>query len=77
MDREEYEALLAVIEQTIETSVAGGAGHLPGHRRDTHPQGLDRLEKTADTYDRLCNESDVDSGDPYLDAIDSLYRVER
>ena len=77
MDRKEYEALLVVIEQTIETSVSMGAEHLRGYRRDTHPHGPDRLEETSRIYDRLYNDPDVDSGDPYLDAIDSLYRVER
>ena len=67
MDRKEYEALLVVIEQTIETSVSRGAEHFRGYRRDTHSHGLGRLEKTAQG-------SDVDSGDPYLDAIGRLNR---
>jgi hypothetical protein len=74
LDRKEYEALLAVIEQTIETSVSRGAEHSRGYRRDTQSHGLGRLEKTAKRQDRLYNGSDVDSGDPYLDAIGRLYR---
>jgi hypothetical protein len=74
MDRKEYEALLVVIEQTIETSVSRGAEHFRGYRRDTHSHGLGRLEKTAQKQDRLYNGSDVDSGDPSLDAIGRLHR---
>ena len=74
MDRNEYEALLVVIEQTIATSVSRGAEPFRGYRRDTHSHGLGRLEKTAQMQDRLYNGSDVDSGDPHLDAIGRLYR---
>ena len=72
MDRKEYEELLIVIEQTIETSVSMGAEHLRGYDRDTHLHGLGVLEKTVKIPDRLYNNSDIDSGDRYLDAIDRL-----
>jgi hypothetical protein len=75
LNRKEYEALLVVIEQTIETSVSRGAEHFRGYRRDTHSHGLGGLEKTAQENDRLYDGSDVDSGDPYLDAIGRLNRV--
>jgi len=72
MDRKEYEELLIVIEQTIETSVSMGAEHLRGYDRDTHLHGLGVLEKTVKIPDRPYNNSDIDSGDRYLDAIDRL-----
>jgi hypothetical protein len=74
LERKEYEALLVVIEQTIETSVSRGAMHFREYRRNPHSHGLGRLEKTAQKHDRLYNGSDVDSGDPHLDAIGRLYR---
>jgi len=74
VERKEYEALLVVIEQTIETSISRGAENFRGYRRDTHPHGLGRLERTARKPDRLYNGSDVDSGDPDIDAIGRLYR---
>jgi hypothetical protein len=61
LDQKEYEALLASIEQMIETS-------LRGYRRGNHFQILGGLEKTAQEHDRLCNGSDDDSGDKFLDA---------
>jgi len=61
LDQKEYEALLASVEQMIETS-------LRGYRRGNHFQILGRLEKTAQEHDRLYNTSDDDSGDEYLDA---------
>ena len=61
MDQKEYEALLASIEQTIETL-------LRGCRRGNHFQILGGLEETAQEHDRLYNGSDDDSGDKFLDA---------
>jgi hypothetical protein len=61
LDQKEYEALLASIEQMIETS-------LRGCRRGSHFQILGGLEKTAQEHDCLCNGSDDDSGDKFLDA---------
>ena len=74
MDRKEYDALLDVIEQTIETSVSSGGGAFPGNRREPHSHGPGRLKKAAKTQYRLYDGSDVDSGDPHLDAIGRLYR---
>jgi len=74
LDRKEYQALLGVIEQTIETSELKGAEQFMGYRQDTHSHGLGRLEETAQEHNPLYNESDVDSGDPYLDAISRLNR---
>ena len=74
MDRKEYEALLVVIEQTIETSISRGAEHFRGYRREPRPHGLGRIGKTAKIHDRLYNDLDVDGGDPYLDAIGRLQR---
>ena len=67
MDRKEYEELLVVIEESIET--------LGVSREDTHPHELGMLEESAEIHDRLYNDSDVDSGDTYLDAIERLYRT--
>jgi len=74
LDRKEYEALLGMIEQTIETSVSRGAEHPRGCRQDTHSHGPGRLERTARERDRLYDGFDVDGGDPYLDAISRLNR---
>jgi hypothetical protein len=74
VDSKEYEALLVAIEQSIETSVSRGTEHFRGYRREPHPHGPGRLEKTGQKHDRLYNGSDVDSDDPYLDAIGRLHR---
>lgn len=68
MDQKEYEALLASIEQMIETS-------LRGCRRGNHFHILGRLEETAQEHDRVYNGSDDDSGDLYLDANARGYRA--
>lgn len=74
MDRKDYEALLVVIEHTIETSVSRGGGAFPGIPPGYHSHGIARLEKTAQKHNRPYNSSDLDSGDPYLDAISRLNR---
>ena len=61
MDQKEYEALLASIEQMIETS-------LRGYHRGNHFHIPGRLEETAQEHHRLYNGSDYDSGDRYLDS---------
>ncbi len=60
MDQKEYEALLASIEQMIETS-------LRGYGRGNHFHILGRLEETAQEQDRLYNGFDHDGGNQYLD----------
>lgn len=75
MDSKEYEALLVAIEQSIEASVSRGVEHFRGCRRDTPSHGLGRLGKTSGKHDRLYSGSDVDSDDPYLDAIGRLDRA--
>jgi hypothetical protein len=75
VDRKEYEALLVVIEQTIGTSASKGAEHFRGYRRETRPPGVGRMEEANEAHDRPCDDSDVDSGDSYLDAIGRMYRV--
>jgi hypothetical protein len=67
LDQKEYEALLASIEQTIETL-------LRGCRRGNHFQILGGLEETAQEHDRLYNGSDDDCGDQHLDANARGYR---
>jgi len=68
LDQKEYEALIATIEQTIETTVRG-------YRPGNHFHILDiRLEETAQKHDRLYNGSDGNSGDQYLDAKARGYR---
>ena len=66
MDRKKYEELLVVIEESIENSVSRG---------DTHPHEPGRLEEKTKILDSIYNDSDVDSGDSYLDAIGRLYRT--
>ena len=67
MERKEDEALPVATEQTIETSVSMRVEHPRRYRRYTHPHGL-RI------HIRFYNDSDIDSGDPFLDAIGRLYR---
>jgi hypothetical protein len=75
VDRKEYEELLVIIEQSIETSVSRRAVHIREYRQDTHPHGLGGLEEKAGIYDLLHNAPDIDGGDCYLDAIGRLYRT--
>jgi hypothetical protein len=67
LDQKEYEARLVAIEQMVETLVRG-------YRRGNHFQILGGLEETAQELNRLCNGSDGDSGDQYLDAYARGYR---
>jgi len=61
LDQKEYEALLASIQQLIETS-------LLGCRRGNHFQILGGLEETAREHDSLYNGSTEYSGGQFPDA---------
>jgi len=75
VDRKEYEALLVVIEQTIGNLGIEGGGAFPGIPPGDSSPGVGRMEEATETHDRPCDDSDVDSGDSYLDAIGRMYRV--
>jgi len=70
LDPKEYEARLIAIEQMVETLFRG-------YRRGHHFQIPGRLEETAQEHDRLCNGSDGDGGDQYIDANARGYREGR
>ena len=74
MDRKECEALLNTIDQMIETSLPRRGEYFRGYRRGIQFYVLGTLEETAQEHNRLCNGSDGDSGDQYLDAYAHGYR---
>ena len=74
MDRKEYDALLDLTLQMIGTSLPTRAEYFRGYRRGLHFHVLGMLEETGQEHDRLCNGSDGDSGDAYLDSYARGYR---
>jgi len=74
LDRKEYDTLLDLTLQMIETFILRRAEYFREYRRGIHFHVHGRLEETPQENNRLCNGSDGDSGDAYLDAYARRYR---
>jgi hypothetical protein len=69
-----YDDLLDFIDEKIDTSEPRRAEYFRGYLRGIHFHVHGGLEETTRKHDLLYNGSDVDSGDPYVDAFARGYR---
>jgi ribosome modulation factor len=74
LDRKEYDGLLHLIDQMIETSEPKRAEYFRGYRRGIQFHVLGNLEETAQEHYRLYNSPGRDSGDHYVNAFARGYR---
>jgi hypothetical protein len=73
LDREEYAALLVLIDRTIETSEPRRAEYFRGYRRGIRVRFLGAEEETTRERSDIL-ESSMDSGDQYLMAYACGYQ---
>ncbi len=74
MDWKEYEVLIDLINQRIETSEPTRAEYFRGYRRGIQFHILGRLEETIQDHNFFCTYSGCGSGDHYVDAYTRGYR---